>query len=166
MFIAGLALGGIATSGVLVVFAGLAEPVPFGARQYLGLLVAGTSVVHALGVFRLRLPENRRQIPSSVLRRGLRGFAQFGFELGTGARTFLPSPLPIALALMILLGLTSLSDALVLGFAFGLGRSVVVIGAYRAKPNWDVDFSLHAQTMARIAAIVFFLGFAAWVVRV
>jgi hypothetical protein len=81
----------------------------------------------------LSLPENRRQIPAEVLAGGSpRGAMRFGFELGTGMRTYVPSPAPYLALLLVLLGHLTLGTAIVIALGFGVGRALplmVQIGA-------------------------------------
>jgi hypothetical protein len=73
----------------------------------------------------ISLPQARRQIPAEVFGRGLvRGAFRFGFELGTGVRTYVPSPAPYILLLTILLGRLTLGCAMCVAGGFGLGRAV------------------------------------------
>ncbi|HEX8346362.1 MAG TPA: hypothetical protein VF657_16710, partial [Actinoplanes sp.] len=104
-FAAGLAVGGVITAAVLVVVGSLVRaPLPDAARW--GVLggVLGAVVLRELDVLSFTLPENRRLVPETVLRFGRHlGPLQFGLEMGTGARTFLPSGLPYVGAVAVLL---------------------------------------------------------------
>lgn len=74
---------------------------------------------------RVPLPESRRQIPAEVFNHSLiEGAFRFGFELGTGVRTYVASPAPYVLLLAILLGWLPLGWALLLAGGFGLGRAI------------------------------------------
>ncbi|RBQ20128.1 hypothetical protein DP939_09915 [Spongiactinospora rosea] len=56
------------------------------------------------GVLRFAVPENRRLVPEHVVLRGrVAGALQFGFEMGTGMRTYSPSALPHLLLAALLL---------------------------------------------------------------
>ena len=73
----------------------------------------------------VNLPESRRQIPAEVFGGSLvRGAYRFGLELGTGVRTYVPSPAPYILLLAVFLGRLTLADALLVGLGFGVGRAV------------------------------------------
>ena len=73
----------------------------------------------------IALPEARRQIPSQVFTNGIqRGAYQFGFEMGTGVRTYVPSIAPYILLLAVFLVRPTLATALLAGIGFGLGRAI------------------------------------------
>ena len=73
----------------------------------------------------ISLPESHRQIPAEVFGGSLvRGAYRFGFELGTGVRTYVPSPAPYILILAIVLARLTLVNALLVGLGFGLGRAI------------------------------------------
>ncbi|WP_262009767.1 hypothetical protein [Streptomyces sp. FIT100] len=125
MFSAGLLAGGALTAGVLWLFSGLFAPLPAGVRQGLIVAAALLAVVRDAGRLTLRLPQNARQIPQDVLRRHLmRGAVQFGFELGTGVRTYLSATAPYAMAVAVLLSGGSYLPALAAGLGFGAGRAL------------------------------------------
>jgi hypothetical protein len=107
---------------------GFGEPLPADGR--LPLLCAA-----ALGVWLTKrglvpgfsLPESRRQIPAEVFGGGLaRGALRFGFELGTGFRTYVPALAPYVLLLVLLIGRPTVSAALLIGLGFGFGRAVPI----------------------------------------
>ena len=126
-FAAGNSSGALASAIVFWFLAGFLAPLP----QFLrvAMMLAGAAVVllswYGLLDGKIRLPENRRQIPAEVFGQGfVRGAYRFGFELGTGLRTYLPSPAPYLLLLVILLGRPSFGDTLLIALGWGLGRSV------------------------------------------
>ena len=99
-------------------------------------IVAGVAVlfcvalVRDLGVVRFWMPENRRQVRQTVLRlRPVVGDLMFGFELGTGARTFVPATAPYLVALSVIVVADGFISGLVAGAGFrtrswpGRGRS-------------------------------------------
>ena len=54
----------------------------------------------------MRFPQNQRLIPIEVFEHSApRAAAQFGFELGTGVRTYLPGTPPYAVAALIVLAM-------------------------------------------------------------
>ncbi|MDX2851173.1 hypothetical protein [Actinacidiphila glaucinigra] len=125
MFTIGLLAGGVLTAGVLWLFSGLFVPLPAGGRQGLIVAVALLAALRDAGRLTLRLPQNARQIPQDVLRRHLtRGALQFGFELGTGVRTYVSASAPYALAVAVLLSGGSYAPALAAGLGFGAGRAL------------------------------------------
>ncbi|MET7365670.1 hypothetical protein ABZS61_07540 [Streptomyces sp. NPDC005566] len=125
MFTCGLLAGGMLTAGVLWLVSGLFTPIPVGVRQGLIVAVALLAVLRDTGKLSLRLPQNARQIPQDVLRRHLaRGALQFGFELGTGVRTYVSASAPYAMAVAVLLSGGSYAPALAVGLGFGAGRAL------------------------------------------
>lgn len=124
---AGTTSGGLLTATAAWFLSGFAAPL--GPVTRVALLCLGAVYVCAAkrgvwGSF-LSLPEARRQIPAEVFGSGLvRGAYRFGFELGTGVRTYVPSPAPYLLLLVILLGHLKLSVALLAALGFSLGRAV------------------------------------------
>ncbi|MEU2429178.1 hypothetical protein ABZ611_06590 [Streptomyces sp. NPDC007861] len=125
MFTAGLLAGGALSAGVLWLFSGLFTPLPAGVRQGLIVAAALLAVGRDAGRLTLRLPQNARQIPQDVLRRHLmRGAVQFGFELGTGVRTYLSATAPYVMAVAVLLSGGSYLPALAAGLGFGAGRAL------------------------------------------
>ena len=76
-----------------------------------------------IGLWRFRVPENARLVPEDVQHRGQWGALQFGFEMGTGMRTYSPSALPhLALAAVVLVVPLPVAPAVAAGFAAGRWR--------------------------------------------
>ena len=89
------------------------------------------------GLHRVSLPHRRSQVPSKVIGAGSEaGALQFGFEMGTGVRTHMPSNLPyLPLVAVLLIG--SWVAALLAGLGFGLGRAAMALGRhYSRDPEW------------------------------
>jgi hypothetical protein len=126
-YLAGTSSGALLTALIAWVLSGFAEPLSAGVRAV--LLIAGALFVwmckHGPLEHVVTLPEARRQIPAEVFGGSLvRGAYRFGFALGTGVRTYVPSPAPYVLVLAIVLGQLTLSNALLAGIGYGLGRAV------------------------------------------
>ncbi|MFE7755515.1 hypothetical protein [Streptomyces sp. NPDC057429] len=125
MFTCGLLAGGVLTAGVLWLLSGLFTPLPVVVRQGLIVAVVLLAALCDAGKLSLRLPQNARQIPQDVLRRHLaRGALQFGFELGTGVRTYVSASAPYAIAVAVLLSGGCYAPALAVGLGFGAGRAL------------------------------------------
>ena len=123
----GTTIGALATSLVVWVLSGFTEPLGEGLRAV--LLIAGAVFFllckHGPLAGVVNLPESRRQIPAEVFGGSLlRGAYRFGLELGTGVRTYVPSPAPYILLLTVFLGRLTLADAILVGLGFGVGRAV------------------------------------------
>ncbi|RBM19460.1 hypothetical protein [Streptomyces sp. PT12] len=123
VFTAGLLLGGTLSATVLWLASGLVTPVPEVVRAPAAIGVALLGVARDAGLIALPLPQNARQVPQDVLQRDLvRGALQFGFELGTGVRTYVSASLPYAAAAAVLLA-GDAGAALLTGVGFALGRA-------------------------------------------
>ncbi|MGH3756991.1 hypothetical protein [Actinophytocola sp.] len=141
LFSAGLVLGGMLSALVLWLASGLPSPVPQPVRHALVVALAGLGVLRDAGVVRFPLPQNARQVPRDVLNRDVvRGSLRFGFELGTGVRTYVPATSPYVLAAALLLSTPDLATAALTGAGFGLGRALTPLTRYagRAGESWDV----------------------------
>jgi hypothetical protein len=134
--------------------------VPPAAR--VGLIVAVALFVLAgeCGLHRVTLPHRRAQVPSTVIAAGGdAGALQFGFEMGCGVRTHMPSNLPY-LALMAVLLVGSGAAAMTAGLGFGLGRAAMALGRYHSRdaPWWDRQWQRHERsiriTLALAAALL------------
>jgi hypothetical protein len=140
-FSGGLVAGGF-TAALVTVTVGSLLLRPFLPRivEVVAVAVVFTLVAaNEFGLVRIRLPQNARQVPSSIVDDGHRyGALQFGFEMGTGVRTYMTSGLPHALASGLLL-LANLPDALLAGAAFGLGRAAMTLArhAHPDRDAWD-----------------------------
>lgn len=129
-YLAGTSSGAVLTAMAAWVLSGFAEPLGEGAR--LALLAAGGAFVwackHGPLARVVSLPEARRQIPAHVFGGSLTsGAYRFGFELGTGMRTYVPSAAPYVLLLVVVLSRPSLIGALLMGLAFGFARALPVL---------------------------------------
>ncbi|MFC5181513.1 hypothetical protein [Actinomadura harenae] len=134
VFSLGLVLGGTLSAGVVWLASGLAAPVPTTARAALTVLVAAVAAAREAGLVRLPLPQNSRQIPQEVLMHRLRtGSLRFGFEMGTGVRTYVSASSPYVLALGLLLAHLSAPATLLAGVAFGAGRALSAALTYWAR---------------------------------
>ncbi|HVQ91431.1 MAG TPA: hypothetical protein VMU51_10385 [Mycobacteriales bacterium] len=164
-FGAGLVAGGCLTATALLVVGSLVRaPLPQPARWAVVAAALGALLLVEWGGWAVRVPQNRRLVPESVFRFGRHlGPLQFGLEMGTGARTYLPSALPYAAATAVAL-LASPAAALCAGAGFGLGRALMTAAAVRYPgPDgdehgraWSDEWSRHAGRLAVLtsAAVV------------
>lgn len=139
VFSLGLLLGGTLSATVLWLLSGLAAPLPGPVRVAATLAVAVAGVAREAGLLRLRLPQNARQIPREVLQRNVRrGALQFGFELGTGVRTYVSASAPYVVAAGLLLAHQGPLATVLVGTAFGAGRAVTATVRYASRHDeWD-----------------------------
>jgi hypothetical protein len=136
VFTLGLLLGGTLTAAVVYLLTGLAAPLPDPVRTAAILAAATVGAAREFGLVSLPLPQNARQIPPDVLQTRLRrGALQFGFELGTGVRTYVSATSPYVLALALLLAGLSLPLTLLTGAGFGLGRALSAALTYLARDD-------------------------------
>jgi hypothetical protein len=160
-FYTGLVLGGACTATVLVVAGSLIRaPLPPPARWAVVGVAVCAVVLRERGAVRFTLPENRRLVPESVLRLGRHlGPLQFGLEMGTGARTYLPGGLPYAGAVAVLLT-ASVPAALGAGLGFGLGRALMTASSlrYDADSGWDRAWLRHRRLLAPVTIAAFVLS--------
>jgi hypothetical protein len=91
------------------------------------------------GLHRVVLPHRRAQVPSTVIAAGGdAGALRFGFEMGIGIRTHMPSNLPY-LPLGAVLLVSSWPAALACGLGFGVGRAAMALGRHHSGDGtwWD-----------------------------
>lgn len=117
-------LGSAFTGALLAVASGLVSPVPLRFRLIGVGMFFLLCMVRDLGWLPDgSLPENRRQIPREVLGKPEDvGFLQFGFEMGTGARTYMPTATPLVLAALIVLVPHSPLAIVLAAVFFAVGR--------------------------------------------
>lgn len=155
-FAGGLLAGGLACALVAVTVGSLLRlllPGPVAPA-----LVAAVAVVILLGEFglyRLRLPQNGRQVPEWVIDDGGRnGALQFGFEMGTGVRTYMTSGLPHLLLVVVLL-LGGLWTAVIAGLGFGAGRAWMTLSRlwYGDTGRWDTELDRWLRPLRALLAV-------------
>ncbi|MGH3548195.1 MAG: hypothetical protein ACRDQU_08795 [Pseudonocardiaceae bacterium] len=122
-------------------------------------LVAATALfvlAGECGLHRVILPHRRAQVPSTVIGTGGQaGALQFGFEMGTGLRTHMPSNLPYLPLLAVLL-VGSWTAALTAGLGFGVGRAAMALGRhYGSDPGWwDDQWRRHERVLRVTLALI------------
>lgn len=153
----GLIVGGLLSGTVLGLLSGLSAPVPVRWR-YAGIVaVAVLGLLREVGLVPIRLPQNARQVPQDVLQRSLRrGALQFGFEMGTGVRTYVSASAPYVLAVALLLGGQRLHVAMLAGIGFGVGRAMTPLARRAAGTGdrWDADLRVRIRTITVTAGVV------------
>ena len=109
-----------------------------------------------VGLVRFWLPENRRQVRQTVLRLlPVIGDAMFGFELGTGARTYVPATAPYLAAVAVIVASDGFVPGLVAGAGFGLGRGLVVVDRMlrRNRQGWDKTMKRYAKALPVVGLV-------------
>lgn len=153
----GSAAGGILTATALWVASGILAPLPAHLKTALLLLGLGWTLMPSGTVLRLQLPQNSRQIPQEVLLEGGRwGVLQFGFEIGTGVRTYLPTTTAHALAMFLLFANPTLAEAVTLGTGFGMGRALqlIVAALVTDRDSMLEGWHLPVEVLAAFAPVV------------
>lgn len=163
LFVLGLIAGGLLSGVVLGALSGLSAPLPASWRYAAIVAVALLGVLREAGVVTIPLPQNAWQVPQNVLRHSpRRGALRFGFELGTGVRTYVSATAPYVLAVAVFLGGQRLLVAALAGAGFGAGRAAtpVIRRASGAVEGWDADLRarLRIITVAGGAAIAVAFG--------
>lgn len=152
-------MGAVAVAAVLMTAGSLVRlALPVAAWAAVLALFALAVAAREFGLVGFWLPENRRLVPEHVTRHGaFFGPLQFGFEMGTGMRTYVPSGLPHVLAASVLLLATPLT-ALVAGLGFAFGRSLMTAAnlRYDGEHGWDLawlgaEMVLKAIVLAALA---------------
>ncbi|MEU5882349.1 hypothetical protein [Spirillospora sp. NPDC047279] len=136
---------------------GLAAPLPETVRAAAILVVAAAGAARELGLVTIPLPQNARQIPQEVLRVRLRrGAAQFGFELGTGVRTYVSASSPYVLALALLLSHQGPAATILTGTAFGAGRALSAALTYWSRdPDRAAVIAVRMRWITSVTALAF-----------
>jgi hypothetical protein len=156
-FVVGLLAGGLLSGLVLGLLSGLAQPIPAAWRSLAIIAFALLGLLRDIGILPIRVPQNARQVPQEVMRPNLRrGALQFGFELGTGVRTYVSASAPYVLALAVFLGGQPLWVAALTGVGFGSGRAVtpLIRLASGAIEDWDADLRTWLRAIAVLACAV------------
>jgi hypothetical protein len=120
-FGAGLLLGALLVGFVAGALGALPQALlPAPVRYTLFALVAVPVLLREVGLVRFPVPQNARLVPEDVQHLRRWGALQFGFEMGTGVRTYSPSALPhLVLAAVLLVVPLPAAFALAAGFALG-----------------------------------------------
>lgn len=146
------------TGLALAVLGGLVLVSPPPGPAITGLTVlACLALLRDLGVISFRMPENRRQVRQTVLRlRPLVGDVMFGFELGTGARTFVPAATPYLAAIVVIVLGDGILQGLAAGGAFGLARGLVVVdrSLHKNRNNWDAALERNQRLLPLIGLAI------------
>ncbi|HEY3894062.1 MAG TPA: hypothetical protein VGL88_01705 [Pseudonocardiaceae bacterium] len=149
----GLITGAVTIATLAVTLGSLLRPVePRPVQSGLVLAAAVFVLAGECGLHRITLPHRRAQVPSTVIAAGGdAGALRFGFEMGCGVRTHLPSNLPY-LPLVTVLLVSSWPAALATGLGFGLGRAAMALGRHYSRDGtwWDHQWRRHERAL-RIA---------------
>lgn len=134
----GLLLGALLVAFVAGAVGALPQAlVPAPVRYALFALVAVPVVLREIGAVRFPVPQNARLVPEDVQHLRRWGALQFGFEMGTGMRTYSPSALPhLVLAAVLLVVPLPAAFALAAGFALGRLAMPLLSNAWSDDGSW------------------------------
>ncbi len=166
-FLLATTAGGLTSAAIFWLLSGLFSWVPGSTRVALFVVAAVTILLAGHGFLGIGLPQKRHQIPRTVFGRSPeRAAARFGYELGTGLRTYLPSAAPHVLAAGIVVLGGPLWAALALGAGFGAGRGF--LPAQRAlapdPERWDARLTVAAPVFQALGEALALVGLLAAVV--
>jgi hypothetical protein len=155
-YFGGTTAGALLTASAAWCASGFTEPLPPAVR--IAVLGAGIGLValsrHGVLAEVIRVPEAKRQIPAEVFGGSLvRGAFRFGFELGTGVRTYVSSAIPYFLLMIVLVGRPTLADAVGMALGFGVGRALP-LGAQLLAANHVAPFIAAFRERSRIAGVL------------
>ena len=155
VFLVGLAVGGALSGAAIGLLAALLPWSPSVGSAVVAALIAVALAVHDLLVGKVNLPQRRSLIPQEVFFRSHElGFLRFGIEFGSGMRTFVTSASPYIIIVMLLGTSASFAEAVIVGLAFGIGRSIGPVQAVLAEEeHWSADLDRTARLVERSGSV-------------
>ncbi|WP_433279854.1 hypothetical protein ACQPZA_09530 [Pseudonocardia xinjiangensis] len=135
----GLLLGAVLVAFAAAVLGALPQAlVPAVAREVLFGLVVVPVLLREFGLLRFPVPENARLVPEDVQHMREWGALQFGFEMGTGVRTYSPSALPhLVLVAIVLVVPFPAAFGAAAGFAIGRLAMPLLSNAWSDDGAWS-----------------------------
>jgi hypothetical protein len=128
--------------------------VPAPAREVLFALVALPVLLRECGLLRFAVPQNARLVPEDVQHLREWGALQFGFEMGTGMRTYSPSALPhLALVAIVLVVPFPAAFALAAGFAAGRLAMPLISNAWSDDGAWTTLWARSERVVRPLLAL-------------
>ena len=116
--------------------------------------VALAVLARECGLVRFPVPENARLVPERVQHLRQWGALQFGFEMGTGMRTYSPSALPhLALLAVVLVVPFGPAFAVAAGFAAGRLAMPLLSNAWSDDGDWTAVWSRSEPVVRPVLAL-------------
>ncbi|MBW0090137.1 hypothetical protein I4I73_15065 [Pseudonocardia sp. KRD-184] len=152
-FGAGLLLGAVLVAFVAGVVGAVPQAlVPAPVRWALLGAAALAVLARECGLLAFRVPENARLVPEDVQHLREWGALQFGFEMGTGMRTYSPSALPhLVLLAVVLVVPFPAAFAVAAGFAAGRLAMPLLSHAWSDDGAWTAVWD---RTQARVRPVL------------
>jgi hypothetical protein len=111
-------------------------------------------LLREVGLVRFGVPQNARLVPEEVQHLRRWGALQFGFEMGTGMRTYSPSALPhLVLAAMLLVVPLPAAFALAAGFALGRLAMPLLSNAWSDDGSWTAVWARAERIVRPLLAL-------------
>jgi hypothetical protein len=154
-FGAGLLLGALLVAFVAGAVGALPQALlPAPARYTLFALVTVPVLLREVGLVRFPVPQNARLVPEDVQHLRRWGALQFGFEMGTGMRTYSPSALPhLVLAAVLLVVPLPAAFALAAGFALGRLAMPLLSNAWSEDGSWTAVWARAERVVRPLLAL-------------
>jgi hypothetical protein len=154
-FGSGLLLGAALVAFVAAVVGALPQALlPAPVRWVLFGLLALPVLLREAGLLRFPVPQNARLVPEDVQHLREWGALQFGFEMGTGMRTYSPSALPhLALLAVVLVVPFPAAFALAAGFAVGRLAMPLMSNAWSRDGAWTELWSRSEHVVRPLLAL-------------
>jgi hypothetical protein len=151
----GLLLGAVLVAFVAGVVGALPQALlPAPVRYVLFALVAVPLLLREIGLVRFAVPQNARLVPEDVQHLRRWGALQFGFEMGTGMRTYSPSGLPhVVLAAVLLIVPLPAGFALAAGFAVGRLAMPLLSNAWSDDGSWTTVWARAERIVRPLLAL-------------
>jgi hypothetical protein len=154
-FGAGLLLGAVLVAFVAGAVGALPQALlPAHSRYALFALVTVPVLLREVGLVRFPVPQNARLVPEEVQHLRRWGALQFGFEMGTGMRTYSPSALPhLVLAAVLLVVPLPAAFALAAGFALGRLAMPLLSNAWSDDASWTAVWARAERIVRPLLAL-------------
>jgi hypothetical protein len=151
----GLLLGAVVVAFVAAVLGALPHALlPEVVRDVLFGLAAVPVLLRECGLLRFPVPQNARLVPEDVQHLRQWGAMQFGFEMGTGMRTYSPSALPhLALVAIVFIVPFPAAFALAAGFALGRLTMPLLSNAWSDDGAWSAVWARSERVVRPVLAL-------------